>query len=41
MQDKAEGERNYVLDNSRGYQTRGRSLGQGREFYTSKAFKMG
>lgn len=31
--------RNYVHDNSRGYQTRGRSLGPGRSAYGSQAMK--
>ena len=38
MQD-ADDQRNYVLDNSRGYQTRGRSLGQGRATMNSMAMK--
>ena len=34
-----EDQRNYVQDNSRGYQTRGRSLGPGRSAYGSQALK--
>lgn len=40
MQDgETNSQRNYVQDNSRGYQTRGRSLGPGRSAYNSKAMK--
>ena len=38
MQAEAD-DRNYVLDNSRGYQTRGRSMGPGRSAYGSQALK--
>ena len=37
MQAEGEDKRNYVLDNSRGYQTRGRSVGPGRDAYNSLA----
>lgn len=31
------GGRNYIIDNGRGYQTRGRSVNPGREFFNSEA----